>query len=391
MSLNADHKTSDAKRSRVVLCFPLRLGPWSDIVRGVYRFVDSGINWAVTLYTEEDVAVALAANPDGVIAMVRTLDAASKLAKWGGPVVDTACDLDGLPFAQVRLNPVAIGQVAAEHLLTLNGRQYGFVGDARTPAGQGSHEGFAGRLRLAGFTCITSPPGVLDRPYQTDPSADRGAINWVRTLPRPAAVFAAHDALAHRLAEACRTAGLRVPEDVALLGCLNDEFLCNASQPTLSSVACPLAAVGFEAARVLSHMLDGTSVPQKALEFPPIGVVVRQSTDPTAVSDPDVCMALRFIRDNAGNRVGVDQIAAAAGLSRSTLERRFRTVVGRGPLAELLQQRVERARHLLADTDLAVKQVARAAGFHDTRHLSATFRQKAGMSPSEFRSRFRPG
>jgi LacI family transcriptional regulator len=357
----------------------------------VYRYADSGVRWAVALYTEEDAAVALAADPDGVIAMVRTPGAAAALERWGGPVVDAACDLDDLPFARVRLDPAALGRAAADHLLTLQGRRYASVGDPATPAGRRSREGFVDRLRRAGHGCEVAPGRAFDRPYHTDPAADRAAAAWVASLPRPAAVFAAHDALAHRLAEACRAAGLRVPEDVALLGCLNDEFLCTASQPTLSSVAGPLPAVGFEAGRVLDRMMNGAPPPARPVEFPPVGVVIRQSSDPTAVSDPGVSAALRFIRDHAAERVGVGQIASAAGLSRSTLERRFRAAVGRGPLAELLRQRVDRARHLLAETDLAVKQVARAAGFHDTRHLSATFRQKAGASPTEFRARFRPG
>jgi LacI family transcriptional regulator len=306
-------------------------------------------------------------------------------------VVDTACDLDDLPFARVRLDPVALGRAAAEHLLALPGRRYAYVGDPTTPAGRGSREGFVDRLRRAGRGCEVAPAGAFDRPYQAGPAADRAAAAWAATLPCPAAVFAAHDALAHRLAEACTTAGLRVPEDVAVLGCLNDEFLCTASQPPLSSVAGPLPAVGFEAARVLDRMMNGSPPPARPVEFPPIGVVTRQSTDPTAVADPGVSAALRFIRDHAADRIGVDQIAAAAGLSRSTLERRFRAALGRGPLAELLRHRLDRARHLLAETDLAVKQVARAAGFHDTRHLSATFRQKTDTSPSAFRARFRPG
>ena len=95
--------------------------------------------------------------------------------------------------------------------------------------------------------------------------------------------------------------------------------------------------------------------------------------------DAVLASALRYIRDHSGEPLGVDDIAGACGVSRSSLERRFRAALGRGPLAELIRVRVEHAKRLLAETPLPVKQIARAAGFHDTRHLSVTFRGKTGM------------
>jgi LacI family transcriptional regulator len=375
---------------RVALAFPLRLGPWPEIVRGVYRFVGSPAArdpWIVSLHTEEDIGIALAGAPDGVIAMVRSATTAAKLRAWGGAVVDCAYDLEDIPFAQVGFDTRLIGQAAAEHLLQLKGRTYAYVGDA-TPAGRLVQRGFVARFREANRTVILAPPG-FNRPYVEDPTSATAAVEWLARLPKPVAVFAFHDALAHRLADACRGAHLRVPEDVALLGCLNDEFLCTAASPRLSSVGVPLPALGFEAARVLDSIMHGAPPPAR-IELPPLGVVTRQSTDPAAVADAELARALRFIRDHSAERFGVEDVAAACGLSRSSLERRFRVALGRSPLAELLRERVDRAKHFLAETDLSVKEIARIAGFHDTRHLSVTFRQKVGTSPAKFRARFRP-
>jgi LacI family transcriptional regulator len=181
-----------------------------------------------------------------------------------------------------------------------------------------------------------------------------------------------------------------VPHDVAILGLLNDEFLCLTSQPELSSIAVPLVGLGFEAAQVLGGMMAGGNPPNAPLVLPPGEVVVRRSTDAEAVTDPQLSTALRYIRDHAGKPIDVGNIAEASGLSRSSLERRFRSSLGRGPLAELIRVRVEHAKRLLTESALAVKQIARATGFHDTRHLSVTFRAKTGMSPIEYRACFRP-
>ncbi len=373
---------------QIALSFPLRLGPWQEIVRGVYRYAEGNKSWVIGFHAEEDVSVALAGEPDGIIAMVHSSDAAHKLQAWGGPVVVIASDLDDLPFVQIGFDPLATGKMAAEHLMLLRGRAHAFVGDPRRLAGRLMRQGFVERLSQAGFETILAPFG-FDQTVEPAGPGERAMIAWLVALPRPAAVFVCHDLPAYRLAGACLAAGLRVPQDIAILGCLNDEFLCNASQPPLSSVSVPLPALGYEAARILDAIVASSPVPPR-IEFPPLGVVSRQSTDPAALAEPALATALRFIRDNTSKRIGVEDIAAASGLSRSSLERRFRTVVGRSPLAELLRERVDRAQHLLAETDLTMKEVALATGFHDVRHLSVTFRQKAGISPGKFRARFRP-
>lgn len=377
-------------RRRVALHFPLRIGPWAEIVRGIYRYADRHPHWLITLFTEESVSPALATQPDGVIAMVRTKDSARRLARWGGPVVDTAMDIETLPFARVRLDAVAGGRIAAEHLLKLRCRTYAFVGDERTPAGRGTRKGYEAALIQSGEACVAAPTDVAGSPYQVDRDAMRRCVAWVRSLPLPAAIYCAHDALAHRFAEACRLADRRIPEEIALLGSLNDQFLCTASQPALSSVECPLAAVGSEAARVLESMMAGEPMPEKPIEFTPLGVVTRMSTDRTVLADPGLRTALEYIRDHYAERIGVRQIVSRTALSRSTLERRFREAFGHGPLAELMRHRLDHARRLLVQTDLPVKQIARAAGFHDARHFSATFRGKLGITPSDFRQLHQP-
>ena len=87
----------------------------------------------------------------------------------------------------------------------------------------------------------------------------------------------------------------------------------------------------------------------------------------------------------------VEDVVEAVCVSRSTLERRFRAVLGRSPLEEINRVRVERARQLLVETDWSLAQVARAAGFHDGRNLSEVFLGQTGERPSAYRRRFRVG
>lgn len=378
---------SDTGVTRVALLFSLRLGPWQEIVRGIYRFAENKKSWILSIHTEDDIVPALTEKPDGIIAAVYSSEVARKLTAWGGPVIDTACECEGDAFVQMGFDPLAAGRNAAEHLLLLRGRSFACISDSNS-FGQVICQGFVERLNQAGQEAIVFN-FRFDHLHSAVPS-DRDLADWLSHLPLPTAVFATDDSLAHRLARLCMSAGLKVPHQVAILGCSNDEFLCTVSQQPLSSVALPFATLGYEAAKLLDAVLSGV-ISKPKHQLPPLGVVTRKSTDPAAQAEPELAAALRFIRDHATARIGVDDIAAASGLSRSSLERRFRAVVGRSPLAELLRERIERAQHLLVQSDLAIKEVASAAGFHDVRHLSVTFRQKTGTSPGQYRARFRPG
>jgi LacI family transcriptional regulator len=380
---------SASRVKHIALSFPLQLGSWQEIVRGVCRFIEIRTSWVISIHNEDDVTSALAGNPDGIIASVQTAEAAYKLKSWGGHVVSTPSDFEDRNFVQIGFDPLATGKLAAEHLMHLHGRTYVYFGFNDSQRCRLIMQGFSQRLHQAGLAAFENRSEIV-WPSRTALPSDRLLPAWLSKLPRPAAVFCNSDLLAHHLARACKAADLRVPQDIAILGCSNDEFLCTVSQPPLSSVGLPFAALGYESAKLLDAHMSNSTVPARN-ELPPLGVITRQSTDPAALAEPELAAALRFIRDNATNRIGVDDIAAASGMSRSSLERRFRAVVGRSPLAELLRERVDRAQHLLLKTDLAMKEVAVAAGFHDVRHLSVTFRQKAGTSPGKYRAKFRPG
>jgi LacI family transcriptional regulator len=382
--------TARTARARVALTFPPRYSLWADVVRGVMRFARDGPEWLVSVHHEEDVAVALAEKPDGVIGMVWSDDAAAKLRAWGGPVVDTGPNFPDGPFARVGLADAAVGQAAADHLLALGKRSMAVVTQPDIPATRLFADGFARRLAEAGLGCEYSPdvPTSPGPPTPPPPLAD--LVAWVSALPRPAAVFAVTDPLALRVCEACRAAGLRVPQDVAILGAMNDVAVCESGVPPLSSVRVTGEAVGVEAARVLEGMIAGQPPPPTRIEFPPEGVIVRASTDPTAVDDPVLALAIQFLRDHLADRIGVDDVVAAAGVSRSSLERRFRGALGHGPLAELLRLRAERVKQLLLDTDHSLARIALDCGFRDARHLAVNFRQKVGLTPTEFRTRYGP-
>ncbi|MER5394995.1 helix-turn-helix domain-containing protein, partial [Saccharopolyspora sp. NPDC002686] len=83
------------------------------------------------------------------------------------------------------------------------------------------------------------------------------------------------------------------------------------------------------------------------------------------------------------------ELAAQEAMSVRTFTRRFRDEVGISPLQWLTQQRIERARQLLEETDLAVDRIAADAGFGTAASLRQHLQAALGVSPSAYRSTFR--
>jgi LacI family transcriptional regulator len=136
-------------------------------------------------------------------------------------------------------------------------------------------------------------------------------------------------------------------------------------------------------------MIAGGKAPSEPILIPPKQVVVRTSSDLLAIQDAMIVRTLRLIREKAFQPMQIDDIVRQVPLSRRMLEKRFKAAVGRSPYSEVLRLRVERAKSLLADTDMPVSEVAEASGFGQAKQLHAIFTREVGMTPSTFRKTYR--
>ena len=187
--------------------------------------------------------------------------------------------------------------------------------------------------------------------------------------------------MARRTVDAAREAGLSVPDDLAVLGVDDDELLCETSDPPLSSVDVDAARAGREAAAAMR----GGGGRCKRISFGGIRVSVRASTESYPSRDWLVARAMALVAAGADGRIGVDALAHDLGVSRRTLETRFRAATGTSPGETMLRMRLERARGLLRATSLTQSAVAESCGFCDAGHMSRLSRRRFGAPPSAFR------
>jgi len=261
-------------------------------------------------------------NPHGIIAHLDDAKVARAILRLGRPVVDTACMLKGLGVPTVDVDHTAVARLAADHFLTRGYRNFGYFGSRLAHYSQVRLAGFRAAVERAGFevhSChVEYLPRLSDRASWK--SANAQVRQWLRELAKPVAVLADHDVAAHDLADMCQLLGLRVPDDVAILGVDNDELECQLAFPPLSSVVIPAERIGFEAAKRLDRMLSGRRVSDDVVYLPSVHIVTRHSTSMFAVDEPIVTAALHYIRNHLTEPLNVGRIAAEVVVRRRVLE-----------------------------------------------------------------------
>ena len=378
---------------RVALIIETSLGSGRDILRGVARYVREHEPWA--LYhephgLEESVPRWLRRwNGDGIIARIQTRRIAQELAASGVPVVDVLGVVPDLAFPLVHVDNAAIAAMAAEHMLERGFRRFGFFG---IEGENWSEQRYAAFRTTVASVESNVPIYRLPRDSKGRRSWERAAnhiARWIAALPKPAGVLVCSDQRGSQFLEACRRAGVSVPDELAVVSVDNDEPLCEVCLPPLSSIEPGHLHVGYQAAALLDVLLRGEPPPSKTLLLQPLGAVTRLSSDVLAVPDPAIGVALRLIRDQAVGGVRIDDIARQVGLSRSVLQRRFRALLHRSIHQEILSVRIKHARELLAKTDLSLTAVAERAGFKHQEYLGAVFRARIGKTPAQVRQEAR--
>lgn len=294
--------------------------------------------------------------------------------KAGTPVINMSgrCPPEGLP--SVLHDDRAIGRMAAAHLLETGERRFSFMG---LPENQVS------RWRLRGFRETLAERGLDCAVYEERPGEPTMEA-WLSGLPTPAAVFAATDTRARALCQRAEAAGLRMPEELALLGVDNDPFQCDLHRTPLSSVEPDFFGLGFRAAKDLcAWLLEGRAPERMIQTVAPLQVEARRSSDPWHTADPLLARAVLRMKDPAAGVTTVAELARQLGVSRRSLELRCRDVFGRTPLDILNRIRMERAYQLLRHNALDVRGAMERTGFRDERWFRRKFREIFGRGPAE--------
>lgn len=324
---------------------------------------------------------------DGIIARV-TPEMAALAQQAAIPIVNVWMNSPVQHVPSVFADLAASGVMAAEHLVARGFRQFGYLGFLGDIDSRVQLDGFRNVVQREGHSCSvhrfsrTSMEGKA-RGWQKWVT---GIGSWVDSWKPPIGILVSHDLFCRYLIDVLRDRGLHVSQDVAIVGTSNEELICEAPPPSLTSIDINFAQIGYHAAAMLDPMMRGQKIPAAPEYVAPAELVPRQSTDAYAADDPMVARALLFIAEHGHERIEVKEVVAAVGTNRRNLERKFRESVGRSIAGEITRMRLERAKRRMVETDAPMKDVALDAGFRNADHFYKVFARVEGVPPTRYRN-----
>lgn len=317
---------------------------------------------------------------DGIIAYVQSMAERRTLLRIGRPTVliedlfDPVNPTRRKGVASIICDHVAEGKTAATYLLSRHFNNFAFVGtEEKVTWSELRRRGFEAALREHGRKCAVFGG-----------KAKLGS--WLKSLPKPCAVFAARDMRAREVIDAAEEFGIAVPQEIAVLGVDNDEMLCTTARPRISSIPSFDRSLGYAAGRALNALITGRSDGGE-IRTRHANVVSRQSTETEVIDDPFVKQALAWIRSHLNGDLSVDSLARAIGYSTSALQCRFANTLGTTVSETVRRLRLAQARELLTGTSLPIEEIALQCGFSCTSHLCLRMREAEGVTPLVYRKR----
>jgi transcriptional regulator GlxA family with amidase domain len=104
--------------------------------------------------------------------------------------------------------------------------------------------------------------------------------------------------------------------------------------------------------------------------------------------DDQILAVQEWIEDNFDKNFNYDSLAGNSGMSRRTLERRFKTATGETPLTYQQCIRVEAAKHMLEDGNRSFDEITYQVGYEDSSSFRKVFIKQTGLRPTEYRKKF---
>ena len=400
-------KTGSPISKRILFIGEFAYSSTKPIVSGVIRALSGRPDVALLIHGahpgDDDYAYSIDPDVDGVITCIGTYK--ERIRRLAGSkkrppfaFVCAPCDMPSLRKRSVSLvsDDAAIAEAAASLLVRHGMTEFGYVGSRRSARwvkwDANRREAFQRALAARGFLAsVYGPPKT-----KADSAAELAELAaWLRSLPKPCGLFVSYDQRAMRVLNICRAEGIAVPEQIQIVGVDNEEWICESTSPTLTSIEPDFEGAGHRAAEALLAMMDGGGANEKRImnngkptaveTFGVRRVVQRMSTTDAHGSMNRAVRARDHIRTHAGEPETVAQIAKKLCCSVRTLQTSYRAVFGTTVWEDMAEARLEKAKKLLADTKTPVGEIPELVGFESPPHFMRFFKRRTGMSMRAWR------
>ena len=385
-------KRKEKQKFVIVIAFPLAHQDGIDNYNGFMRYLtEHTCNWQIRVIREQagmDDFVRLAKNEADAAIISHNLDSGNHL-----PIFATATHLPLAVIDPAAINPLArrrntvfisidskaIARTAAQYFTRHpDYAAFGFVGEANDST-------WSVERATAFRTALNRKRITLNR-FQPMHCRNREVElrSWLKTLRKPAAVFADCDRTAAEILQICDQNEIRVPFEISVLGVDNELITCTHSTPMLSSIQPDFVEEGYRAAEAIDRMLSGKQCPRWII-CAKHRLVERQSTGLASQARHLVIRADDLIQSEACNGLKVADLPKRLNVSRRLLDLRYRQIKGQSLLESIRAVRLEKAWQLLNDTTLSVKEIAATCHVGSAGYTRCMIRRHFGLSVRDIR------
>ncbi|HBZ26077.1 MAG TPA: transcriptional regulator [Rikenellaceae bacterium] len=282
---------------------------------------------------------------------------------------------------------IGTGYLAADFFMKRGFKNFAYYGIVETIWSRERYQGYKERVEensLSFYEYLENERSRERRAFNLDNLA-----KWLKSLPKPIAIFACDDQYALYISETCKIHDISIPNEISLMGVDNDNLFCNISNPPLSSILLDVEYGGYLVAKTICQLIKGEITQPEDIFVRAIQIVKRESTEKFTIRDRYILNVVEHIEHNFKNTISVDSLLKIVPLSRRVLEKRFRQNTGSSIYNYILSLRVENICHLLINTDRSIEYIATESGFKSNQNMSKLFFQFKEMTPSEYRKNYR--
>ncbi len=361
-----------------------------ELIRGITRYANLNTSW---IFFNEPRGIMdklprlFKWKPDGII--MRDTPENMKLLKLNIPIIVSIRYekvVEGVP--NILSDSNEIGKIAVEYFRNKGFTQFAFCGFEDMPWSKEREQAFEKAVLPNEFLSIYKSK-KLKHDYDQEME---WLVQWLKSLPKPIALLACNDIKGSNIIEACKSAQIKIPQEIAVLGVNNDDMVCEITSPPLSSISLDIMNAGYEAGKTLDRMIkkrNEINENTRKILISPKEIITRTSTDIFAINDPIIASSLHYISENIKNAIQVSDVAKYVGTNRRNLERRFKRFLGRSVYEEIKRAKIDAISKVLLETNLSISEIAFNMGFHDDHHIARYFKSYKGVSPLKFREKFR--
>ena len=385
------------RRRRILLLADFSYAAAKAVAAGVVRFVSARPELDLAIRGghpgNADADYTLASGVDGIVSCLgtnegdlrRILDANRRCPVVFASVARSLSSLERRRSAAIVCDHAAIAEAAADLFVRHGLVHFGYVGTRAGPLPSywdaERREAFVAALAKLGFNADVYAPA----PAVREADAEFAALaDWLAALPKPCGVFTSYDMRAMHVLGVCRATGIAVPEQLQVVSADNEEWICEHTSPTLTSVEPDFEGCGRRAAETLLCLMDGG--PCAAEEtFGVRCVEQRMSTNDMHGRTNRAIRARKYMREHLTEPLTDGRLAAQLGCSPRMLQLSYKAVFGRTVQEDVSEMRLERAKRLLADTSIPVCDIPERVGFASPNHLMRLFKRRTGLTMLQWR------